>query len=223
MNKLMKRFWLSPFARAVYLPILALALLAGCSNGSTGSSDASSSDAAGPKTEQGDEEARREEMIARLDRLHETVLRPLWGLERQYKEGMISAEELYKGSRDIVEKAVEDEVFAGDEAIASETKKEFAPKLLNHLLRDGNAPREGIGYYTDMLMSMESPNADMILEALQALDGYWTEEHIRTTADKAIRNAEKWLSHTDEGVRYREKDRPAIVTSVRHLRFIASL
>ena len=48
-------------------------------------------------------------------------------------------------------------------------------------------------------MSIESPNADMIFEALQMLDGYWTEEYIRTTADEAIRNAEQWLRHTDEG------------------------
>ena len=229
MNKLMKRFWLSPFARAVYLPIVALALLAGCNNGSTGSSDPSSSDAGEPiltfsiKTEQGDEEAQREEMMARLDRLHEAVLDPFNGMERQYTEGMISADELYKGVRDIVEKAVEDEAIVGDETMASEAKQFISHKLLNHLLQDDNASPEAVGYFTDMLMSIESPNADMILEALHMLDGYWTEEHIRTTADEAIRNAEQWLSHTDEGVNYTGKDRPGIITSVRHLRSIASL
>ena len=223
MNKLMKRFWLSPFARAVYLPILALALLAGCSNGSTGSSDASSSDAAGPKTEQGDEEAQRKEMIAQVDRLHETVMLPVWRLENQYKDGVISADELYEGARDIVDKAVEDEAIAEDGAIPSYAIESVGHKLLNYLLRDGNASPEAIGYFTDMLMSIESPNADMILEALQVLDGYWTEAHIRTTANEAIRNAEQWLRHTDEGVPYRGKDRPAIITSVRHLRSIASL
>ena len=219
MNKLL----LSSFARTVYLPILALALLAGCNNGSTGSSDASSSDASEPiltfsiKTEQGDEEAQREEMMARVDRLHEAVFDPFNGMERQYTEGMISADELYKGVRDIVEKAIE------DETMASEAKQFISHKLLNHLLRDDNASPEAIGYYTDMLMSIESPNADMILEALHMLDGYWTEAHIRTTANEAIRNAEQWLSHTDEGVPYAGKDRPAITASVQHLRSIASL
>ena len=96
-------------------------------------------------------------------------------------------------------------------------------KLLNHLLQDDNAPQEAVGYYTDLLMSIESPNADMILEALHMLDGYWTEEHIRTSANEAIRNAEQWLRHTDEGAPHTGKDRPAIITSVRHLQSIASL
>ena len=48
-------------------------------------------------------------------------------------------------------------------------------------------------------MSIKFPNADIIFEALQVLDGYWTEAHIRTTA---------------EGVPYAGKNRPAIVTSV---------
>ena len=219
MNKLL----FSPLARTVYLPILALALLAGCNNGSTGSSDASSSDADELTFSTEAEKARYEEMMVRLDRLHETVLDPLWELERQYKEGMISAEEFYKGSRAIIEKADDDEVIAGEEAIPSYVMEFVAPELLNYLLQDGNASPEAVGYFTDMLMSIESPNADMIFEALQVLDGYWTEAHIRTTADEAIRNAEQWLRHTDEGVPYRGKDRPAIVTSVQHLRSIASL
>ena len=41
----MTKLLFSPLARTVYMPILALALLAGCNNSSTGSSDASSSDA----------------------------------------------------------------------------------------------------------------------------------------------------------------------------------
>ena len=150
--------------------------------------------------------------MARLDRLHETVTEPLWGVERQYTDGMISADELYTATRAIIEKVAE------DEAVTSEAKQfisHISHKLLNHLLQDDNASPEAVGYYTDMLISIKSPNADMIFEALQVLDGYWTEEHIRTTADEAIRNAEEWLSHTDEGVRYAEKDRPAIITSVR--------
>ena len=217
----MNKLPFSGLAWTVYIPILALTLLVGCNNRATVSSDPSSSDAGEPtfseKTEQGDEEARREEMIARLDRLHETVMGPLHGLGRQYTDGMISADELYTATRVILEKA------AGDEAIASEAKPFVTYTVLNHLLQDDNASPEAIGYYTDMLISVKSPNADMIFEALQVLDGYWTEEHIRTTADEAIRNAEEWLSHTDEGVRYREKDRPAIITSVQHLRSIASL
>ncbi len=217
MNKLL----FSGLAWTVYIPILALTLLVGCNNRAAVSSDPSSSDAGEPtlsmKTEQGDEEARREEMIARLDRLHETVMGPLHGLERQYTDGMISADELYTATRVILEKA------AGDEAIASEAKPFVTYTVLNHLLQDDNASPEAVGYYTDMLISIKSPNADMVFEALQVMDGYWTEEHIRTTADEAIRNAEEWLSHTDEGVRYREKDRPAIITSVQHLQSIASL
>ncbi len=223
MNKLMRKLLFGPFARTVYMPILALALLAGCNNGSTGSSDASSSDAAGLKTEQGDEEAQRDETIARFDRLHETVMKPIWELERQYTDGAISADELYKGTRIVFEETAGDEAIAEDETIVSQYKQQTSHETLNHLLRDGNASPEAIGYFTDMLMSMESPNADMILEALHMLDGYWTEEHIRTTANEAIRNAEQWLSHTDEGVNYTGKDRPEIITSVRHLRSIASL
>ena len=223
----MNKLPFSGLAWTVYIPILALTLLVGCNNSSTVSSDPSSSDAGEStfsiymKTEQGDEEAiREEEMIARLDRLYETVMGPLHGLERQYTDGMISADELYTATRPIIEKA------AGDEAIASEAKQfisHISHKVLNHLLQDDNASPEAVGYYTDMLISIKSPNADMIFEALQVLDGYWTEEHIRTTADEAIRNAEEWLSHTDEGVPYAEKDRPAIITSVQHLQSIASL
>lgn len=227
MNNLMKKLLFSPLARTVYIPTLALALLAGCSNSSTESSDASSSDAGGltlsMKREQGNEEAQREEMIARFDRLHETVLEPLWEIERQYTDGVISADELYKGARDILEKAAGNEAIAGDETIVSQYKQLVSHEVLNHLLQDGNASPEGVGYFTDLLISIESPNADMIFEALQMLDGYWTEAHIRTTANEAIQNAEQWLSHTDEGVRYTGKDRPAIVASVQHLRSIASL
>ncbi len=221
----MNKLPFSGLAWTVYMPILALMLLVGCNNRATVSSDPSSSDAGeqGFSMEgegHGDEEARREEMMARLDRLHETVTEPLWGVERQYTDGMISADELYTATRPIIEKA------AGDEAIAPEAKQfisHISYKLLNYLLEDGNASPEAVGYYTDMLVSIKSPNADMIFEALQVLDGYWTEEHIRTTADEAIRNAEEWLSHTDEGVPYAGKDRPAIITSVRHLQSIASL
>ena len=147
-------------------------------------------------------------------------MRPLHGLERQYTDGMISADELYTATRAIIEKAAE------DEAVTSEAKQLISHdshKLLDYLLQDDNASPEAVGYYTDMLISLKSPNADMIFEALQVLDGYWTEEHIRTTADEAIRNAEEWLSHTDEGVPYAGKDRPAIITSVQHLQSIASL
>ena len=222
----MNKLPFSGLAWTVYIPILALTLLVGCNNRVAVSSDPSSSDAGEPtfseKTEQGDEEAIREEeeMIARLDRLHETVMGPVHGLERQYTDGMISADELYTATRVILEKA------AGDEAIASEAKQSvshISHTVLNHLLQDDNASPEAIGYYTDMLISIKSPNADMVFEALQVMDGYWTEEHIRTTADEAIRNAEEWLSHTDEGVPYAEKDRPAIITSVQHLQSIASL
>jgi hypothetical protein len=228
MNNLMKKLLFSPLARTVYLPILALALLAGCNNGSTGSSDASSSDAGGPGFsmqggEQGDEEMIRKEVLARARRFSRTVTGPLYMLEIQYAHDTISAEKLYKGARDIIEKAVEDEAITGNEAIPSNAIEFVIPKLLDHLLQDGNASPEAVGYFTDMLMSIESPNADMILEALHVLDGYWTEAHIRTTANEAIRNAEQWLSHTDEGVPYRGKDRPAIVASVQHLRSIASL
>ena len=220
----MNKLPFSGLAWTVYMPILALMLLVGCNNRATVSSDPSSSDAGEPtlsmKTEQGDEDARREEMIARLDRLHETVMEPLWELEQQYTDGMISADELYTATRAIIEKVAE------DEAVTSEAKQSVSHnshKLLNYLLQDDNASPEAVGYYTDMLISVKSPNADMIFEALQVLDGYWTEEHIRTTADEAIQNAEEWLSHTDEGVRYAEKDRPAIITSVQHLQSIASL
>ena len=221
----MNKLPFSGFAWTVYMPILALMLLVGCSNRATVSSDASSSDADKPGfsmegEEQGDEEARHEEMIARLDDLVETVVRPLHGLERQYTDGMISADELYTATRVILEKTAE------DEAVTSEAKQLISHdshKLLDYLLEDDNASPEAVGYYTDMLISVKSPNADMIFEALQVLDGYWTEEHIRTTADEAIRNAEEWLSHTDEGVPYAGKDRPAIITSVRHLQSIASL
>ena len=80
----MNKLPFSGLAWTVYMPILALMLLVGCNNRATVSSDPSSSDAGEPGfsmegEEQGDEEARREEMIARLDRLHETVTEPLWG------------------------------------------------------------------------------------------------------------------------------------------------
>lgn len=228
MNKRMDKFLYSPLARTAYLPILALALLAGCSNSSTESPDASSSDAGGPGFsmqggEQGDEEMIPKEVLARARRVSRTVTGPLYMLEIQYAHDTISAEELYKGARDIIEKAVEDEAITGNEAIPSYAIEFVIPKLLDHLLRDDNASPEGVGYFTDMLMSMESPNADMILEALHRLDGYWTEAHIRTVAREAIRNAEKWLSHTDEGASYRGKNRPAIVASIQHLQRIASL
>ena len=223
MNKLMKKFLFSPLARTVYLPILALALLAGCNNGSTGSSDTSSSDAGEPGFSTEAEKARYEEMMARIDRLHETMLEPLWQLERQYTKGMISANELYKGTRIVFEETAGDEAIAGDETFVLQYKQLASHEVLNHLLQDGNASPEAVGYFTDMLISMESPNADMVLEALHMLDGYWTEEYIRTTAKAAIWNAEQWLRHTDEGVPYAGKDRPAIVTSVQHLQSIASL
>ena len=219
----MNKLPFSGLAWTVYMPILALMLLVGCNNRATVSSDPSSSDA-GEQTEQEGEQVNLKEMIARDDRLHETldglyetVMQPLFKLEVQYTDGMISADELYTATRVILEKA------AGDEAIASEAKPFVTYKVLNHLLQDDNASPEAVGYYTDMLISIKSPNADMIFEALQVLDGYWTEEHIRTTADEAIRNAEEWLSHTDEGVPYAGKDRPAIITSVQHLQSIASL
>ena len=223
MNNLMKKLLFSPLARTVYLPIVALALLAGCSNSSTESSDASSSDAGGFTFSTEEERARFEEARAQHTRIFQAVNLPVWRLENQYKGGMISADKLYESARDIVEKAAEDEVIAGDEAIPSYAIESVGHKLLNYLLQDGNASPEGVGYFTDMLMSIESPNADMILEALHVLDGYWTEAQIRTTANEAIRNAEQWLRHTDEGVRYTGKDRPAIIASVRHLQSIASL
>lgn len=223
MNKRMQRLLFSSLARTVYLPILALALLGGCDNNPTGSSDASSFNAGELTFSTEAEKARFEEARAQRVRTFETVMLPVWELEKRYTEDVISAEELYKGVRNLIEKAIEDEVIAGDEAIPSYVIEFVAPELLNHLLHDGNASPEAVGYFTDMLMSIEAPNADMILEALHLLDGYWTEAYIRTTANAAIWNAEQWLRHTDDGVRYRGKDRPAIIASVPHLRSIASL
>ena len=196
------------FAHTMCLPILALALLAGCND--------SSKDTVSLGTDSENETALREAGMKHAERLR-AAIQPLSMLERDYAAGDISAEELYTRSRTILDEIAE------DEAIAPTAIEVVGPGLLNRMLQDKNAPKEGVGYFTEMLMSIESPNADMILEALHALDGYWTEEQIRTTAHESIRNAEEWISRTDAGVRYQDRDRTAIIASVQHLQSLASL
>ena len=196
------------FVHTMCLPILALALLAGCND--------SPKDTVSLGTDSENETALREAGLKYAERLM-AATKPLVMLDRDYAAGDISAEELYTRSRTILDEIAE------DEAIAPNAIEIVGPRLLNLMLQDKNAPKEGVGYFTEMLMSIESPNADMILEALHALDGYWTEEHIRTTAHESIRNAEEWISRTDDGVRYHDRDRPAIIASVQHLQSLASL
>lgn len=202
----MTKHLLRRFARFMGLPILALALLSGCSKGPA---DTSASNA-----EQDSQTAMPNE--AHIERFMQ-VASQLDMLATRHANGVISGEELYRGARPIVEEA------ATDEAIATNVLALMAPKLLNSLLQDDNAPQQAVGYFTDMLTDMESPHADMVLASLRMLDGYWTKEQIRTAAHEAMQNAEEWLRRTDEEVRYHGKDRPAIIASIPHLQSIASL
>ena len=123
----------------------------------------------------------------RAVRLYEKAVEPLRYLTKNYEEGAISLQELDAGARGILED------IAGDEAIIPQAEQAVAHAVLHAILNDQGAPQETLAHYTDILVQRKSPHAEVIYEALVALDGYWDEDHVKTAASESIASAEAWL------------------------------
>lgn len=148
-------------------------------------------------------------------RLYEKAVEPLRYLTKNYAEGSISLEEFDAGARGILEG------IAGDEGIISEAEQSVAHAVLHAILTDQSAPQETIAYYTDILVQRKSPHAEVIYEALVALDGYWNEEHVKTAASESIMNAEAWLGDSEDRVRISADSRSDIGSALQDMSQLA--
>lgn len=128
----------------------------------------------------------------RAIRLYEKVVEPLRYLTENYEEGAISLQELEAGARGILEDIAE------DEAIIPQAEQAVAHAVLYAILSDQSAPKETVAHYTDILIQRKSPHAEVIYEALVALDGYWDEDHVKTAASESIASAEAWLGGPED-------------------------
>jgi hypothetical protein len=76
------------------------------------------------------------------------------------------------------------------------TEQIAASKMLTLRLFEGELSsdkREAIAYYTELLLKNEHPGADIIAEALQALDGKWSKQQISRAAARTSRLAREYL------------------------------
>ncbi len=128
----------------------------------------------------------------RAIRLYEKAVEPLRYLTKNYEKGAISLQELDAGARGILED------IAGDEAIIPQAEQAVAHAVLHAILHDPGASQETVAHYTDLLIQRKSPHAEVIYEALVALDGYWDEDHVKTAASESIASAEAWLGGPED-------------------------
>ncbi len=147
----------------------------------------------------------------RAIRLYENVVEPFRDLEKNYEAGSMSLQEFDEGARGILK------TIAEDEGIVLKSEQLVAHRMLHLLLDDPSASQGPIAHYTNLLVQRESPHAEVIYEALGILEGYWTEEQIKTVADEAIINADVWLGETEEDMHISVDRRSAISTAVKDM------
>ena len=69
----------------------------------------------------------------------------------------------------------------------------FMLKAARSLESLNDAQREGIAEYTEMLAEYRSPEAALMLESLQKLEGHWSDEQIRFAAARSLEGADLYL------------------------------
>ena len=147
---------------------------------------------------------------ADAERYFEVVAEPLFGVIQSYKTGAISSDEFDEQARDIIASAKE-------EAFYPSAAQEVSHNALRYLMQDENADPDAIAWHTDMLIKHRSPHADAISEALEALEGHWTDEEINKASEETVANAEAWLVSTDEREHMPEGARHVISTAVKEM------
>lgn len=111
----------------------------------------------------------------------------------QYREGDITAEKLDKMADEITAEYTDNPVV-----------RRMAPCLVYHktlkaLLEDRKGAgdvRPYIAEHTETLVELNSPHAEDIERALNALDGYWDEAKIKAVAEKAVSDAADFLARS---------------------------
>ena len=69
----------------------------------------------------------------------------------------------------------------------------FMLKAARSLDEITDAQREAIAGYTEMLAEYRSPEAAVMLESLEKLDGYWSQDQIRSAAARSLEGANLYL------------------------------
>lgn len=112
------------------------------------------------------------------------------GLVGQYKAGSITAEALSEGADEIIEANAQDPVL-----------RVTVPQLVSHAtltaLLEGEDAKNALAYiarHAESMVNNNSPHADVISEAMEALEGHWTNEQAATVASKAVDNAEYFFT-----------------------------
>ncbi len=147
---------------------------------------------------------------ADAERYFEVVAEPLFGVIQSYKTGAVSADEFDEQARDII-------ATAKEEAFYPSAAQEVSHNALRYLMQDENADLDAIAWHTDILIKYRSPHADAISEALEALEGHWTDEKIDKASEETVANAEAWLVSTDEREHMPEAARHVISTAVKEM------
>lgn len=94
--------------------------------------------------------------------------------------------------------AVREALAAHDEVPDFEKEQYVATLMLQTHLLTGQATRsaaqlDAIGEYTDLLVDNRNPNALLVDEALDALDGHWPDQRVADRAEAAYRAAERYV------------------------------
>ncbi len=150
--------------------------------------------------------------LADAERYFDLVAEPLFGTIQRYNGGAILAADFDKEARDII-------AGASEEAFYPSAAQEVSHNALHYLLQDESAKLDAIAWHTEMLVKYDSPHADVISEALDMLEGHWTDEQIKKAAEEAIVNAEAWLVGIDERMHIHmpEDGRDAVSTAAKDM------
>lgn len=145
------------------------------------------------------------------EQLYGVAVKPMRDLQNQYEAGAISADKLHEEAQGIIAKS------SDDENLASLVAQTVSHRTLSILIGDEDASEHAIAWHTDVLIKYKSPHADVISDALVALDGHWSDAQIKAASDETVVNAEAWLGSTDDRMHAQGEGRTAISTAVKNL------
>ena len=112
-------------------------------------------------------------------------------LIEQFEAGTITAKELSGGADEIIENKSQSPFLR----IA--IPQLVSTAAVNALLESGDTEDlPYIAHHTKSMVENDSPHADVVSQAIETLNGYWSDDEVAKMANRAIGNAKKFLDRT---------------------------
>lgn len=84
-----------------------------------------------------------------------------------------------------------------------------AHRMLQQLVDEANPSAATIGYYADLLIRNESPDAELVHRALRHLEGEWPSDRLASAASATSARARKWAARVCEACNNEKSRKPA--------------